>query len=139
MRPGLANFDFGAETSLDPYLARVGVRSPRSEVWTAERCFIRELFNDPGSPEASLAIARVPAGEVTVLHALIGVTERYLIQSGWGRAEVDGHVTEVSAGDIVVIPPGAAQRITNMSRRDLVFLCLCTPRFRPEAYLDLEI
>jgi hypothetical protein len=29
---------------------------------------------------------------------------------------------------------GATQRITNIGRTDLVFLCVCTPRFRPENY-----
>jgi mannose-6-phosphate isomerase-like protein (cupin superfamily) len=108
------------------------------EIWTAERCFIRELLNDPETPEASLAVARVPSGEITVLHCLVGVTERYLIQSGIGRVEVDGVKTEVGPGDVVLVPAGASQRIANLGRRDVVFFCLCTPRFRPECYRVLE-
>jgi mannose-6-phosphate isomerase-like protein (cupin superfamily) len=109
------------------------------EVWTAERCFIRELANDPADPDVSVAVARVPAGVTTALHALIGVTERYVIQSGVGRVEIDGRAWDVAPGDRVLIPAGTSQRITNLSGRDLVFLCLCTPRFRPDLYLDLEI
>jgi mannose-6-phosphate isomerase-like protein (cupin superfamily) len=40
----------------------------------------------------------------------------------------------VSAGDVVIIPPGARQRIANTGPADLRFLALCTPRFRPENY-----
>jgi len=40
----------------------------------------------------------------------------------------------VGANDVVLIPPGTRQRITNMGDGDLVFLALCTPRFRVEAY-----
>jgi len=130
-----APLDIGRDLSLGRAIS-VGRVGP--EVWTAERCFIRELHNDPGTPETSLAIARVPSGEITALHALHGVAERYLIQEGIGRVEVDGVKTEVGPGDIVLIPPGVRQRIANMGHRDLVFLCLCTPRFRPECYRDLE-
>jgi hypothetical protein len=38
----------------------------------------------------------------------------------------------------VLIPPDAPQRIANTGAGDLEFHCLCTPRFRPEAYVDLE-
>jgi mannose-6-phosphate isomerase-like protein (cupin superfamily) len=40
--------------------------------------------------------------------------------------------------DIVTIAPGAPQRITNSGAQDLVFLCICTPRFELRNYLDLE-
>ena len=45
---------------------------------------------------------------------------------------------EVNPGDVVLIPPDCRQRITNTGQEDLIFLCLCTPRFIPEAYEDLE-
>ena len=38
----------------------------------------------------------------------------------------------------VWIPAGVPQRISNTGEGDLVFHCLCTPRFRQEAYRDLE-
>ena len=46
--------------------------------------------------------------------------------------------TVVSAGDVVLIPPGVRQRITNIAAVDLVFLALCTPPFSESAYRDLE-
>jgi hypothetical protein len=39
---------------------------------------------------------------------------------------------------VVVIPPSCPQRITNIGEHDLVFLAICSPRFRPEAYEDME-
>jgi mannose-6-phosphate isomerase-like protein (cupin superfamily) len=41
---------------------------------------------------------------------------------------------DVRPGDVVVIPAGVAQSIANTSARDLVFYCICTPRFTPACY-----
>ena len=109
-----------------------------AEFATEERCFITELLNDPACPEVSLARARVPPGVTTRLHALAGIVERYLILRGTGRVEVAGASAPVAPGDRVLIAADATQRITNTGADDLEFYCLCTPRFRPEAYRDLE-
>jgi mannose-6-phosphate isomerase-like protein (cupin superfamily) len=107
------------------------------EVATPERCFITERLNDPAHPAASLAQARVAPGVTTQLHALTGIAEVYLIRSGSGLMEVGGVSALVEPGDRILIPPGTPQRITNTGARDLVFDCLCTPRFVPEAYVAL--
>lgn len=109
-----------------------------AEFATDERCFIIEELNLPESPEASLARARVLPGVTTRLHAVRGTVERYLIVKGEGIVEVAGETARVSSGDRIVIPAGVPQRISNVGEEDLEFLCLCTPRFRPEAYVDLE-
>jgi mannose-6-phosphate isomerase-like protein (cupin superfamily) len=109
-----------------------------AEFPTDERCAITELLNLPQSPDASLALARVAPGVTTRLHAVSGTVERYLVLSGEGRVEVDGAWASVGPGDRVIIPAGAPQRIANTGRGELTFYCLCTPRFRPEAYRDLE-
>ncbi|MGE0500309.1 MAG: cupin domain-containing protein [Rhizobiaceae bacterium] len=108
------------------------------EFWTGERCYITELHNSDASPEASLALARVEAGVTTQLHRLDGVCERYVVRKGEGRLEVDGVKHEMHEGDQFVIPAGAAQRIENTGDGDLEFYCLCTPRFLPASYVDLE-
>lgn len=108
------------------------------EVMTGERCAITERLNDPASPEVSLARARVAPGVTTRLHALTGIVERYVVVSGRGRVEVAGLVAEVGPGDRVLIPAGAPQRIANVGGEDLVFDCICTPRFVAAAYTDLE-
>ncbi len=62
-----------------------------------------------------------------------------MILDGEGQVEVgDLPPQEVQAGDVVLIPPSVRQRITNAGTGDLVFLAICTPRFRPEAYEDAE-
>lgn len=108
------------------------------EFFTPERCHITELFNVPSSPDASVARARVEPGVTTQLHALTGIREVYVIEAGEGTVEVSGVAAAVGPGDRVDIPPGATQRITNTGAEDLIFLCLCTPRFVPEAYQTLD-
>ena len=44
--------------------------------------------------------------------------------------------TMVSTGDVIVIPAGASQKITNTGKTDLVFYCVCTPRFTEACYFD---
>lgn len=54
---------------------------------------------------------------------------------GSGRAEIGDRAPEdVRAGDVVLIPPGCRQRITNIGLNDLVFLAVCTPRFEQKNY-----
>jgi mannose-6-phosphate isomerase-like protein (cupin superfamily) len=108
------------------------------EFWTAERCFITELHNSPQSPEASLARARVEPGVTTQLHSLTGVTEVYILQQGSGVLEIAGERLRMNPGDRAIIPAGTPQRIRNDGAEELVFLCLCTPRFTPAAYSSLE-
>ncbi len=110
----------------------------KPEVWTDERCFITELVNDAAWPEFSLARCRVEPGVTTQLHAL-AVHEFYVLEQGRGRMEVgDGAPFAVSPGDVVTVPQHAAQRITNTGRGDLVFLCVCAPRFLQDRYTPLE-
>ena len=47
-------------------------------------------------------------------------------------------VVKVDALDVVTIPAGQAQKITNTGTKSLVFLCICTPRFKQENYINLE-
>ncbi len=112
---------------------------PSSEYFFDEGCHIIELSNGPRDPELSIARARVEPGQTTRWHSLASTTERYVILSGRGRVEVGGlPPTEVGEGDVVVIPPDTPQRICNIGRADLVFLALCSPRFRVECYSDRE-
>ncbi len=112
---------------------------PQAEFFTEERCFILELTDSLADEALSLARARVERGVTTALHRLNGVAERYVILEGQGRVEVGSlPLRDVSPGDVVLIPPGISQRISNTGVGELVFLCICTPPFRPECYEDLE-
>ncbi len=109
------------------------------ERFTAERCHILELVNTPTDPSISIARARVGPGVATVRHVLEGIDERYLIVSGTGAMEVAGGPPQaVKGGDLVLIPAGCSQRITNTGTDDLIFYCICSPGFRQDAYRALE-
>lgn len=110
-----------------------------AEWYTAERCHISEWSNSADDPEVSIARARVTPGVTTRWHRLAETAERYCILDGAGRVELaDLPPQDVAAGDVVLIPPGCPQRITNTGSEDLLFLAICTPRFTPEVYEDLE-
>jgi mannose-6-phosphate isomerase-like protein (cupin superfamily) len=115
-----------------------GGRVPR-EYYFDEGCYITELSNTPADPEASIARARVLPGVTTRWHRLIETMERYVMLEGKGRVEIgDEPAREVGPGDVVVIPPLCRQRITNVGEDELVFLAICTPRFRRENYEDVR-
>lgn len=117
----------------------ISAYKPETEFYTDERCHIVEMHQSSDDEACSVARARVLPGVTTQLHALRGIDERYVILEGEGRVEVDGDTPQpVKPLDVVAIPAGKSQRITNAGRTDLVFLCVCTPRFRAEAYVKLE-
>ena len=113
--------------------------NPTTEILTQEGCWILESWNDPGDAAVSLARARVTPGITTQLHRLLGVEERYLIIAGTGLVKVGTRTpAKVGPGDIVAIPAGESQQITNDGKTDLIFYCVCTPRFTPGCYQSLE-
>ncbi len=108
---------------------------PQEYLFTAEGCYITELSNTPANPDVSIARARVEAGVTTSWHRLKNVTERYCILEGIGNVEIgDAPPKQVSAGDVVIIPPMVRQRISNSGEKDLIFLAICIPRFTPDCY-----
>lgn len=110
-----------------------------SEFYTREHCYITETCNSTDDPDVSVARARVEPGVSTRWHRLSGITERYCILSGTGLVEVGELPAEqVTAGDVVVIPPMCPQRISNTGNDDLVFLAICSPRFSEDCYQDIE-
>ena len=119
--------------------AEIRTTDPTSEFDTAERCHIIEIGNDDGDEQVSVARARVEPGVTTAWHRLDGISERYLILTGTGRVEIgDDIVAEVGPGDLVRIPAGTRQRISNTGSEDLIFYAICAPRFRQENYQSLE-
>jgi mannose-6-phosphate isomerase-like protein (cupin superfamily) len=110
-------------SSLHPYL-------------THEGCFIAENFSNK---EVSIAVAIVKPGITTKAHRLEGIQEIYIITSGEGIITFSSlEPTQVNVGDVIVIPAGASQKITNTSKTDLEFYCVCTPRFNEDYYFDDE-
>ncbi|MFH1844579.1 MAG: cupin domain-containing protein [bacterium] len=110
-----------------------------TEFTTAEHCHIHELSSGADDKALSIARARVEPGVTTQWHRLNDVSERYCIISGKGRMELEGlEPAEVTAGDVVLIPAGVQQRITNTGETDLLFFCVCLPRFSADCYEDTE-
>ncbi len=109
----------------------------KAEYWTSERCFISELLNEPEYPEVSIARCRVEPGVTTQNHSL-SVHEVYVIESGEGLMMLDDQPPfPVGPGDTVAIPPGTPQQIRNTCSSDLLFMCVCTPRFTADCYAPL--
>ncbi|MCP3999324.1 MAG: cupin domain-containing protein [Gammaproteobacteria bacterium] len=109
------------------------------EYFTDERCHILELLNTADSTDASIARARVEPGITTKQHQVKGTVERYILLEGKGVVHIAGMDDQkVCIGDVVVIPAGVTQSITNNGDHDLVFLCVCTPRFEWDNYTLLE-
>ena len=106
---------------------------------THERCSINELLNISADEDCSIAQATVEVGVTTQLHAVKNTIERYVILQGQGEVEIDHQSPQsVNHLDTVLIPAGVAQKITNTGTEPLVFLCICTPRFKQENYINLE-
>ena len=119
--------------------ATVSAPESGAEYLTEERCYILELSNDAGDPAVSIARARVLPGVTTRLHRVVNTAERYVLLQGQGEVSIDQAPAEtVGPGSVVRIPPGVPQRISNTGREDLIFLCICTPRFEWPNYESLE-
>lgn len=120
-------------------LPEIKQTDPAAEFDTEERCHIIEVANDDGDEMVSIARARVEPGITTAWHQLDGIDERYVIVTGLGYAELaDLEPITVNPGDVVRIPAGCRQRITNIGEQDLIFYAICSPRFRQSAYVNLD-
>ena len=109
------------------------------EYWSEEGCYILELSNSCADEICSIARARVPAGGTTEPHKLADTVERYVILQGQGLVSLDGGAAQpVAAMDVVTIPEATSQTIANTGSEDLVFLCVCTPRFVQANYQTLD-
>jgi mannose-6-phosphate isomerase-like protein (cupin superfamily) len=111
----------------------------RTEFLTPEQCWILECWNVSSDPAVSIARARVEQGITTQMHRLKNVDERYLIIAGSGIVRVgEQEPANVGPGKVVFIPAGTPQQITNNGNKDLIFYCICSPRFTPDCYEALE-
>ncbi len=110
-----------------------------TEYYFQEGCYITELSNSEDDPGLSIARARVEPGATTQLHQLNEAIERYVILQGEGLVALNGQlVEEVFVGDVVIIPSKFSQQITNTGKGDLIFLAICTPRFRIINYREVS-
>ncbi|PCH59299.1 MAG: cupin [SAR86 cluster bacterium] len=107
------------------------------EYYFQEGCFITEVSNSSDDEGLSIVQARVEPGRTTAWHFLTESVERYVILEGCGEVELGKQeISRVKAGDVVIIPAGMLQRITNNGKQDLKFLAICSPRFKTESYRE---
>lgn len=104
------------------------------EVIAGDGSLLKEILN-PHKEEIginySLAHAVVKPGITTLSHSLKS-SEVYYILQGKGEMVVDNIKEKVSAGCVIFIPPNSMQRIKNIGRTDLVFLCIVDPAWKKE-------
>lgn len=122
---------------MDPKVA-VWKQRVETEFFTPEGCHIIEIYNSDADESCSIARARVQPGITTAWHRVEDTAERYIIIQGRGRVEVgELPAEEVGPGDVVSILPGVRQRISNIGDGDLLFFCVCNPRFQSRNYRTL--
>jgi len=92
---------------------------------TKDGSIIREYFH---SERQSLAEASLDPGRATQRHYHSRSEEIYLIVEGRGELEVHGDRREVSAGDAILIPPGAWHQLT-AGEEGVRLLCCCVPPY----------
>ncbi len=110
------------------------------EILTPERCFLYENWGISTNDEnVSIAHARVEPGVTTKAHHLDGIQEIYIVVEGEGEVKLgNSKPKKVEKGDVVAIPAGTSQKITNIGKIDLIFYCVCTPAFKQECYHNDE-
>ncbi len=117
---------------MHPYVRKL---QRSDEYYFKEGCYIIEVSNTDQDGAVSIAHVRVLPGQQTAWHWLTETYERYVILRGQGLVEVgDAAAAAVNAGDVVLIPPGTRQRISNTGEIDLGLMAICSPRFSLENY-----
>ncbi len=111
----------------------------KDEYFFDEGCFILELSNSDNDSGLSIAQARVEPGITTQLHKLDKTIERYVIVEGTGEVILgESKPIKVGKNDVVIIPENHPQSIHNTGNSDLIFLVICTPRFKLENYIACD-
>ncbi len=101
-----------------------------------ESCEINQVANDPRDPAVSVVRVRVEVDKGTAPHR-VDVNERYFITRGTGFVEVGGVQREVGPGDLISIPKGVCQRISNTGEETMEFYAICASAFRKTDYHEV--
>ena len=110
------------------------------EFIAGDNTILREILH-PDKKELdirySLAHARVKPGKTSFRHAL-KTSEIYYILEGQGEMFINDEKQVVTPGDTVNIPTHAIQCITNISKIDIVFLCVVDPAWQVEDEIIID-
>lgn len=101
---------------------------------------IRELMHPArhGNRTQSLAEARVPPGQRTVLHKHLRSEELYHVTAGEALMTLGGERLRLAPGDTVHIPPGVPHCVENTGTGTLCLLCSCSPPYAHEDTVLLD-
>ncbi|MGE4569297.1 MAG: cupin domain-containing protein [Bacteroidales bacterium] len=94
-------------------------------------CELLHPEREPLQLNCSVAYARLERGCSSKPHRLSS-TEIYFIAEGEGIMHLDGESEPVVAGQLIYIPPGALQSISQRGESALGFLCIVDPAWRAE-------
>jgi mannose-6-phosphate isomerase-like protein (cupin superfamily) len=108
----------------------VRAREQADAFTTLDGSTIRVLLDrkEAGARNQSLAEASLDPGQGTTRHRHPRSEEIYYFLAGGGAMDIAGEIREVTAGDAVLIPPGARHKIT-AGREGARFLCCCAPPY----------
>ncbi len=104
------------------------------EMIAKDKTRLREILhpkNDGVDLDFSVAFAKVSPGEKTEPHILKSA-EVYYILKGKGLMYIDNKKKEVYSDFAVYIPPNSVQYIKNTGEKELDFLCIVSPPWKPE-------
>jgi mannose-6-phosphate isomerase-like protein (cupin superfamily) len=104
------------------------------EIIAGDGSLLKEVLNphkEKVGINYSLAHAVVKPGITTLSHSLKS-SEVYYILQGEGEISIDNTKEKVSTGCIIFIPANSVQRIKNIGKIDLVFLCIVDPAWKKE-------
>jgi mannose-6-phosphate isomerase-like protein (cupin superfamily) len=76
-------------------------------------------------------------GKTSLWHKLKS-TEVYFILQGTGLMQIENEKAIVKKGMAIVVPANAKQRIKNIGKKDLAFLCIVSPAWKKEDEEALE-
>jgi mannose-6-phosphate isomerase-like protein (cupin superfamily) len=106
-----------------------------SPITAADQTPIKELLSplkDHVGTHYSVALARMPRGEKNLPHRLKTSSELFVVVEGRGVVHVEDEAAEVTAGTLILVPPGALQWMENTGDSDLVFYCIVDPPWKAE-------
>ena len=91
-----------------------------------------------GVESHSLARVTIAPGKSSLPHFHKESDESYLILSGEAEMVIDNKRFEISPGEAVLIEPHEVHQIFNPGQKDLVFLAVCVPAWRPDDSYEAE-
>jgi len=92
---------------------------------TAENTNFRTVLHTTG--KSQLVVMNIPIGENIGEETHENVEQALYFQSGTGEAVLDGKVSKIGAGDLVIVTPGTTHNFINTGNEPLIVATLYIP------------